>query len=214
MHKKLLLIGGAIIAIAAVALTTTSYASSDSYKFLVRGNVTEVDRANKTITVVSAHASANAKDDLAGEEVEFNASAAKVYKWVNGKKVRVTLGGVPVGYEVVMEGAKRSEGRFNVSKITVNDSSFTVVGVLRNHNKDNKQLKVDVSYSSYKSASVLDKRITIQYAGNTKFYSRTGAEMSKDDLGDGDQNIQIVGKVTNGNKWEALKITDDYAKAK
>ena len=208
------MIGGVIIAIAAVALTARSYASSASYKFLVRGNVTEVDKANKTITVVSAHTSANAKDDLAGELVEFNASAAKVYKWVNGKKVRVTLSGVPVGYEVVMEGAKRSEGRYNVSKITVNDNSFTVVGVLRTHDTNNETLKMDISYSSYKSASVLDKRITIQYAGNTKFYSRTGAEISKDELGDGDQKIQVVGRVSNGDKWEALKVTDDYAKAK
>ncbi|MEK7499845.1 MAG: hypothetical protein AAB649_04540 [Patescibacteria group bacterium] len=214
MHKKFLVIGGAVVAIAAVAFSIPALASSDSYKFLIRGNVTEVDKANKTITVVSTHTSANAQDDLAGELVEFNTSAAKIYKWVNGKKVRVTLGGVPVGHEVVMEGAKRSEGRFNVSKITVNDNAFTVVGILRNHNTSDKTLKVDVSYSSYKSAAVVDKRITFQYAGNTKFYSRTGAEITKEDLGDGDQNIKVVGIVTNGNKWEALKVTDDYAKAK
>ena len=214
MFKKFLVVGGLCAAVVGFAFSAPASASTDSYKFLVRGNVTEVDRANKTVTVASTHTSANAKDDLAVEAVEFNASAAKVYKWVNGKKVRVTLGGVPVGYEVVMEGAKRSDDRYNVSKITVNDNSFTVVGILRKHDTSNKTLKVDVSYSSYKSAAVLGKRITLQYAGNTKFYSRTGKEISKDELGTGDQNIQVVGKVSNGNKWEALKVTDDYAKAK
>lgn len=214
MHKKFLAVGGAVAVIVGFAMSTPAFASSDSYKFVARGNVIEVDKPNKTLTVNTTHASASAVDDLAGEVVEFNASAAKVYKWVNGKKVRVTLGGIPVGNEVVMEGAKRSEGRFNVSKITVNDNAFTVVGILRTHDTSNKTLKLDVSYSSYKSTSVVDKSVTFQYAGSTKFYSRTGAEITKDDLGDGDQNIKIVGKVTNGNNWEALKVTDDYAKAK
>lgn len=214
MNKKILLAGGIIVAIAGVALITPALASSNSYKFLVRGNVTEVDRANKTINVVTKHASESAKVDLAGSEVEFNTSAAAVYKWVNGKKVRVTLGGVVVGQEVVMEGAKRSEGRFNVSKITINDNSFTVVGVLRKHDEVKNALRMDVSYSSYKSAAVLGKRITIQYAGNTKFYSRTGKEISEEELGTGDQNIQVIGKVVNGSVWEAAKVTDDYAKAK
>jgi len=214
MNNKFLLVVGAIVVCAGVAFATPAFASTHSYKFLVRGNVIEVDKANKTVTVNSTHASANAKEDLAGEVVEFNASAAKVYKWVSGKKVRVTLGGVPVGHEVVMEGTKRSEGRFNVSKITVNDNAFSVVGILRKHDKSNKTLKLDISYSSYKSAAVLGKRVSFQYSGNTKFYSRSGAEMSKDDLGKGDQNLKVVGIVTNGNKWEVQKVTDNYAKAK
>lgn len=205
---------GTVVAVVAVASAGTALASSDSYKFVVRGNVTRVDRTANTVTVYTQHASPLAQDDLAGETVEFNVSGAKVYKWVNGKKIRVTLGGVPVGYEVVMEGAKRSEDRFNVTKITVNDNAFTVVGKLRGHSTSNKTLTVDVSYTSYKPKTFSDKRITFNYGNNTKFYTKAGKEMNADELANNDEPVKITGTVSNGSKWEALKVTDDYPKAK
>lgn len=213
MFKKFLL-GGAIVAVAGVISVTTAFASNDTYKFVVRGNVEEVDRANNTVTLNVKHASAQAADDLAGDTVEFNVNGAKVYKWVDGKKVRVTLGGVPAGYEVVMEGAKRSEGRFNVSKITVNDNTFSIVGILKDHDESNKTLKVEISYTSYKSAIFKNKTITLTYGGNTKFYTREGSEIQVEDFDEDDQQIKITGIVTSGSKWESAKVWDNYQKAK
>jgi hypothetical protein len=212
MHKKFI-VGGLVVAIVGVISATAAFASSDSYKFVARGNVTAVDRANNTVTMATKHASAEAVEDLAGSNVEFNVKGAKVYKWVNGKKVRVTLGGVPVGHEVVLEGAKRSEGRFNVSKITVNDNTFTIVGVLQNKDSSNKTLKVEVSYTSYKSSIYKDKTITLYYGGNTKFYTREGSEINVEDFTENDQRIKMTGTVTGGSKWEVLKLWDNYPKA-
>lgn len=214
MFKKFL-IGTAVIVAAAGAIATTGvFASDDTYKFVARGNVSEVDRANNTVTVNVKHASAKAVDDLAGNTVEFNVNGAKVYKWVNGKKVRVTLGGVPAGQEVVLEGAKRSEGRFNVSKLTVNDNAFSIVGILKDKDASNKTLKVEVSYTSYKSSIFKDKTITLYYGGNTKFYTREGSEIQVEDFTEDDQKVKITGTVTSGSKWEALKLWDNYQKTK
>ena len=213
MNKKFL-VGGAIAAFIAIVSMGTALAASDSYKFVVRGNVTKVDKDNKTITVYANHASERAKEDLAGDVVEYKASTAKVYKWVKGKKVRITLGGVPVGNEVVMEGAKNKNGNFGVTKITVNDNAFSIVGTLRGRNEDNKTLSVDISYTDYKSTTFKGKRVTFYYGGNTKFYNRSGAEINADEIANGDEQVKITGTVTSGNKWEALKVWDDYPKAK
>lgn len=213
MNKKAL-IGGVLAGMLALGATAVAIAGSSNYRFLVRGNVTAVDRSAKTVTVYTTHASPLATDDLAGNVVEFNATSAKVYRWVNGKKTRVTLGGVPVGYEVVMEGAKNKNGHFEVTKITVNDNAFSVVGLLRDIDTANKTMKVEVSYSSYKSSTFLKKNVIFHYGGNTKFYTRSGSEKNQDEISAGDQRVKITGTVTNGTKWEALKVYDDYAKAK
>ncbi|HLC49135.1 MAG TPA: hypothetical protein VJI96_01980 [Candidatus Andersenbacteria bacterium] len=212
--NKNFLAGGVMVIFAGLATASVVFASSDTYKFVVRGNVTEVDKGNNTVTVYTKHASAKAKDDLAGNTTEFNATGVKVYKWVKGKKVRVTLGGVPVGNEVVMEGAKRSEGRFNVSKITVNDNAFSAVGIIRGQSTSNKTLTVDVSYTDYKPTTFKDKRIIFSYGDNTKFYTKAGVEMNADEVANNDEQVKITGTVTSGSKWEALKVTDNYPKAK
>jgi hypothetical protein len=213
-HKYLWGAAGLVGATALIASSTL--AASTVYTFTLRGNVTAVDRTAKTVTVYPTQVSAKGQNDLAGNVTEFNVSAAKVYKYVSGKKVRITLGGIPVGNEVVMKGAKKSDDRYNVTEITVNDNSFTVVGTVRGHDTDNKIITVDVSYTSYKSATFKGKRISFYYGGNTKFYTysnKKAVDMNADELANGDEKVQITGTVTNNNKWEALKVLDNYPKA-
>ncbi len=214
MHKKLL-VGVSVIGAALIFISGgLALAASDTYKFTVRGNVTAVDRTAKTLTVYTTHASGKASDDLAGNTIEFNTVGARIFKTVSGKKARVTLGGVPVGNEVVMTGAKRSNGQFNVSEITVNNNAFNVVGTLRGHNTTDKILTVDISYTDYKSSTFLDKRVLFSYGSNTKFYNYKNAEINADEVTNNDEKIKITGTVDNGNKWEAAKVIDGYTKAK
>lgn len=216
MNRLFKLGASAGLAVAAVVLLSTpAFASSDKYNFTVRGIVTKVDRSSKTVTVYTTHASPLAQDDLAGETIEFNAAGAKFYKYdAKLKKIRTTIGNVPVQSEVVLKGAKRGEDRFNISELTVNPSTFSIVGSVQGQNTGNKTITVNVLTSTYKEAKYKGEDLVVYYGNNTTFRNAALNQINSDELANNQERVKITGTITNGNKFEVLTLIDGYSKTK
>lgn len=204
----------AAAALIAVGLTTTR-AASDKYKFTIRGDVTKVDRANNTVTIYIRMTSPDAKDDMAGNTIEFNVTGGKFYKYnKDNKKVRTTLGNVPVQNEVVAKGAKRSTDRYNISEITVNPNDFSLVGTIQGNNKGDKILTVEVKTSTYKESAIKGKDVKLYYGENTIFRNKQLEQIKQDDIANNREKMKVTGVVVNGWKYEAREVIDGYAKDK
>ena len=217
MKKLVFGLGVAAVALAAVAALSSgaAQASSSNYNFTARGIVMAVDKTAKTVTVSVTHTSGAATTDLAGVSQEFNVNGAKFYKYdAKGRKVRTTLGNVPVGNEVVIKGAKRGDGRFNVSELTVNPNTFSVVGTVQDQNMGNKTLTVHVTNSTYKDSAVRGKDVIFYYGTNTTFRNVAGQEINSDEISADQERIKLTGTVTNGSKFEVLTAVDNYNKSK
>jgi len=216
MKTRYFTMGLVALALAAVVVLADRAQASDVYKFTIRGQVTEVDRANKTVTIYTTYtATEKAKNDLPGNTFEFNASGARYYKYdAKGKKVRTTIGNVPVQAEVVVKGAKRAEGRYNISELTVNPSSFSLVGTVQAHDKSNKIITVEVSTSTYKETSIKGKDIKVYYGNNTTFRNKDLGDINSDELANNKEKVKVTGTVTNGWKYEATSVIDGYEKTK
>ncbi|MDP3997616.1 MAG: hypothetical protein Q8P73_03920 [bacterium] len=184
-------------------------AGSDRYVFLVRGIVTAMDTGNKTVTVSATHASDLATNDLAGQEVVYNIRPANFYKWTNGVKKRVTLTkSAQVGDEVVMRGAAKTNGQYNVSWLVVNQKSFTVIGKLKENNLVTKTVKILVGTSSYKQSSFVDKEVVMHYTNDTKFKA-LGKDVDNDDVTANNQLVKVSGTIDYGN-WNVANFWDGY----
>ncbi len=209
--KNAIIAGGVIgLAIAAGIATvgTQSLGATDVYKFLVRGIVTEVTSSANSVTMYSTHTSGLSKTDLAGVVQDFNVKTTKFYKWTSGKKVRVTIGSVKVGDEVVMRGVKKSNGQFNVVKLTVNDRSFSIVGRLKDIDTTNRRLTILVGTSTYKQSTYVDKEVVMTYDDNTEFMS-LGSIINLDELNADNQKVKVIGAIVNDGQWEVTNLWDN-----
>lgn len=207
--------GGALVVAAALVLSSPALAASNTYNFTIRGDVTTVDKTSKTLTVYPRHVSPLAQNDLAGVKTEFNASGAKFYKYdAKGKKVRITLGSVPVGNEVVVKGAKRGEDRYNISEVTVNSNMFSIVGTVKDQDTVNKTIKIEILSSTYKEAQLKGKTITTYYSGSTSFRNENNVTINADELSNDDERAKLTGIVTNNSKFEVGTVIDGYQKSK
>jgi hypothetical protein len=214
-HYLTLVAGAGTLVLVSLVALASQVQADETYKFTIRGQVQAVDRANKTITISSTYTSDKAKDDLAGNAIEFNVNGAKFYKYdKNLKKVRTTLGNVPVQAEVVAKGSKRGTDRYNISELTVNPSSFSLIGKVKKQDSNNKILTVEVSSSDYKEATYKGKDVKVYYGDNTKFKNRQLQDINSDEIAANEEKAKIAGTVTNGWKFEALTVIDDYNKAK
>lgn len=201
-----LLIGGALF------FGNFSRAASDTYVFSARGDVIQVDRTNNTLKVYSRHTSTEATDDLAGQVIEFNIAGAKVFGYdAQGKKIRVTVGALDVGDEVVLRGAKRKADHFNVSTITENDNRVTVKGILKAHDKSNRILTIELGTVTKKSdgkafrADIFSKtsRVLVYYASSTKIKNKGGTQINADELANNSENIEVRGVLVKyGSRFE------------
>lgn len=204
----------ALLSASVLAFTDRVEASSDKYKFTVRGIVREVTPAAKTIRVYVTYASSAAKDELLGNTQDFNVNSAKFYKWSGDKKSRTTLSKVAqVGDEVVLYGQKKGEDQFSAATVTTNDRTFEVVGLLREYNSSDGTLRMEASFSTYKNSQFKGKDIWIGLLSNTKVYASSGAEMNTDELKANDQKIKVKG-VMEGSNWKVNTIWNEYKKAK
>jgi hypothetical protein len=186
-----------------------SQASSDQYTFLVRGIVTEANHSANTVRMYATHTSAEAKADLSGTEVDYNVSDAVFYKWSNGVKTRVTwTKSAQIGDEIVMRGAAKGDGRYNVSWLVVNDRSFEVTGKLIDYDQSNMKVTVSVTSSTFKPTMYNGKDLVIYYRDNTKFYARSGAEMEQDALSADTQKVKLVGSMEK-HIFKASKLYND-----
>ncbi len=213
---------GAVVVVLALAWNQTY--GANEYKLLIRGDVVEVDAANKTITVNSRHIGlGNAgENDLAGKSIEFNVKSAAFYKYdKNLKKVRTTLGAFTNGDEIILSGAKKAGGNYNASVITRNDNMVNIRGILQGHNVANGTLEIDINKlvraadgKNYRPTNFkVGDRVTVYYdKDSTKFISRDGKEMNPDEVANNNEKVTVHGiNVRFGSRFEAgpdAKVTD------
>lgn len=206
--KKAIMLGGFLGLIVAAGISmvgTQSFGATDVYKFLIRGIVTEVTPAANSVTMYSTHTSGLAKTDLAGVITDFNVKTTKFYKWALGKKKRVTIGSVKVGDEVVMQGVKKSNGQFNVVKLTVNDRSFSIVGKIKAIDTTNRTITILVGTSTYKQVTYVNKEVVMTYDDNTEFFS-LGNLINSDEQTADSQKVKVIGAIVNDGQWEVTKL--------
>lgn len=206
---------GSIAVLALVAVAGYAQAAG-TYNFTIRGSVTGLDKGNKIVTVYPSYTTANASDDLAGNKTDFKVFAgSKFYKYdANGKKVRISLGNVPVQSEVVIQGTKRSATSYVINELTVNQSTFSLVGTVKKHDTTNKTISIEVSTSTYKESAIKGNTVTVYYGGDTKFYNSQLKDINSDELNNNSEKAKVTGIITNGWKYEAQKVIDGYEKAK
>lgn len=200
----LITIAAAALVLGGLAYSHRTSAAADRYQFLVRGIVIEVDQKGNSVRVSATHTSDSA-DELAGVPTDFNVNGAKFYKWTNGVKKRVSLTkSAQVGDEVVMRGAAKDNGNYNVQWLVVNDRTFTITGKLKEHETGAKTLKVAINTSTYKQSQFLDKEVIINY-GNSTTFKTDGSEVNPDEVPGSSQKVKIVGKIED-NKWNATHV--------
>jgi hypothetical protein len=215
-------VGVAVVSIF-TAVTWQQAEAADEYVFLVRGDITDIDSAQKTITVNSRYVGlGNAgENDLAGNSVEMSVSKALFFKYnAKGTKVRTTLGSFNVGDEVVVKGAKKSGGNYNASVVTLNDNKVNLRGVLQGHDVGNKILEIDINKivtasngKMYRPASFkVGERVNVYYGNSTKFFSRDGVEINPDEVANDNEQVTVTGlDVRFGSRLVAgpdAKVTD------
>lgn len=212
-HHHLMVVAAAFLLIGgALFFGNFSRAASDVYVFTARGDVIQVDRANNTLKVYSRHTSTEAKDDLGGQVIEFNIAGAKVFGYdAKGARVRLTVGGLDIGDEVVLRGAKRKADHFNVSTITRNDNVVTVKGTLHAHDKSNRILTINLTSLTRKSdgkayrsdAFPKGNRVQVYYGTSTKFKNNSGKEINPDEAANNSEPIEVRGAIVKyGSRFE------------
>lgn len=206
--------------IACAALVTTvvlshrADAAAARYKFTVKGIVTEINVPGNTIRVNVKDASERARGDLLDKETDFNVRGAKYYRWVNGKKNRVSFTKMAqVGDQVVVYGTAKDNDQYNAAWVVRNDRSFTIIGKLRDYREDEKRLRVEVISSTYKANLYKGKDVWVEYDDNSKLFNNANSDMAWDALTASDQRVKVQGEI-EGNKWDIAKMWDNYKKAK
>ena len=197
--------GVALVAAVFIGFAWHQALAADQYKFLVRGDITEIDAPHKTITVTSRHIGLGkaGENDLAGEAVEMNINQAIFYKYdKNLAKVRTTLGALSVGDEVVVSGAKKSGGNYTVAWVVRNDNKVNLRGILQGHDVAEGILEIDINKlvrvangQAYQPKSfVAGQRIKVHYdKDSTKFISRDGRAMNPDEVANDNEQITVQG---------------------
>lgn len=203
-------------------LTIGQAMAADEYSFLIRGDIVNVNSAEKTIKVNARLTSSAGENDLAGQTVEIQIKNALFYKYDNKlMKVRTTLGSLDVGQEVVVRGAKKTSGNYNASLIVKNYNTVKLRGTLQGQNVANATLEIDIDKlvrsadgKDYRPKSFAKgERVTVYYdADSTKFISRDGKSMNPDEVANNNEKITIEGiEVRYGSRFVAgpdAKVTD------
>lgn len=222
LYSKLALGVVAVAAVGALGHFWQSADAADEYTFLIRGDVVEVDSAQKTMKVNSRITSSAGENDFAGQTVEIQVGKAAFFKYDNKlRKVRATLGSFDVGQEVVIKGAKKSGGNYNASWVVKNYHNVKLRGTLQGHNVDNGTLEIDIDKlvrtadgKAYRTATFpKGDRVTVYYdKDSTKFISRGGTSMNPDEVANNNEQITVEGlEVRYGSRFVAgpdAKVTD------
>lgn len=224
MNKGILVGGLTLIVILLTAIGTLSSRTTDAgidYVFWARGDVMQIDKANNTIKVYSRHNSDTGEHDLAGQTVEFNIKDARFYKYDNTlRKVRVTLGSLNEGDEVVLNGAKKNGSTYTVSKVTKNYHTVKLRGTVEGHDKANRILTIQINSilrtadkKAYRTSEfAVGTDLKVYYGSGTKILNISGTEINADEIANNREKITIDNiQVKYGSRFEAgpdAKITD------
>lgn len=200
----------ALVLIVGTALVTTVRASGSKYSFTARGIITSVDEANKTIDVDITKATGKGKDDLEGTNIEIVVEKAKVVKVISSKDKRVTYHNFAVGQEVGLKGTAKDDDTFHATFARIHDRSFTVVGLLQEHNETTKTLEILVTTSSYKPSTYKKgDTITMSYTDESKFRN-TSTEVVFSDVDANNQKVKVQGTIENASSWKVKTLWDNY----
>lgn len=211
--KRSLLFSGAITAIL-VGIFSLAYftaAASTKFPFSGRGIVTANNTLQKTVSVHFTHLNSLARDLGLGKVVEVSLSQTKIFRvGAAGVQQRVTPGKIAVGDEVSVNGRVRTDDAFIANKVVIRNRSFIIMGTLNTYDYANRQMKVDVTTSSYKPNDLKNQRVTIDFTQNAlqTFDGKTVIEPS--DLAARDQNVRVEGYVINSDEFQATKITENF----
>ncbi len=184
-------------------------AATTRYDFLVRGTVVSVNYANKVMNVSATIASDRAKEDLLGKVIPYSVGKSSFFKWTLGEKKGTTFAkGVVQGDEVVIRGSAKSDGSYVAQWVVTNDTAFTIIGKVQQHNKDAMKIRVVVSSSTYKESALKNKELVVLYNTGTKLYGGNGKAILADQIPEAQQYIKFTGRINNGN-FIASKVWDN-----
>lgn len=207
-QKYLVTALGAVVGVLSMAVLPAEAATS--YSFVVRGVVDSVDTTKKTVQVTGTYASTKAVEDTVSKKVEYSVKSATFYKWEGGMLVLRNIKHVKVSDEVVMSGTKTTGGTFNVTKLTVNDRMFEVVGRVKDYNTAENWIEVLVGRSTLKHKSIANTRVKFYYHSGTKCM-RLGNEIGCSEIVTNDQGIKVKGSRTGTDgKWEITHAWNNF----
>jgi hypothetical protein len=212
--KKSFIVGGALVAVLGLTVwaTAAQAASSNKFSFVARGIITDVDESNKTFKMdVTKVDGKRAKEDLEGKNVEFTVgSPVKVVKVAGGKDKAGTYHNFAIGQEVGVKGLAKQDDTYVISFARIEDRSFTVIGLLKEINHDNKTMKVLLHSSSYKPTWYKKgTEIIMVYTDDSVFRDKNGNIVFGDVSAD-DQRVQVKGKLVGTNTWQVNNLWNNY----
>lgn len=216
--KRVLVLGGVALLLlgllGATLYSQRSQAAGDKYKFTARAIITSVDEANKSFKAdVSKATGDKAHDNMEGSNIEFKTGTAKVFKSIGGKDKRGTYHNFAVGQEVGLKGVAKADDTFVLDFARIHERSFSVVGLLKNHDTSAKTLKISVITSSYKvSTYTKGTEITMSYRDqDTTFYSKTTkTPVVFTDVKANDQKVKVSGYLEKASTWQVTELIDGY----
>lgn len=208
---KLSYLGIAGFVAAAFAFTTPAFAST---AFTATG-IVDVQLTKSVVNITATKASSSISDEVLNENIPYTVSKTTTY-WKYGKDkhnkvvlMKTSWSAVRFGQEVVVQGVKSGD-TFKVSKLIINDRSFSIMGTVSDVDHDNNQFSVLVKTSTYKQAGIKNTYITIKYTSTTKCLE-SGKEIGCSDITNDSQKIRVDGGVTGtDNTYNAIKVWNKY----
>ncbi len=201
-------VGGALsMALLLVGFMSAAHASSS---FVVRGVVDVTAPTKDAIYVTGTYASnQDTTDEALNKNIAYKISKATIQKYVNKKLITTNYKSIKFGQEVVLFGTG-SDGIYTVSRVVINDRSFSITGTVASTDHDNNQFKVLVKTSSYKQSSLKNTYVTIVYNSSTKCLE-AGSEIGCSDIANDGQKIRVDGGLTGvDNEYDAIKVWNKY----
>ena len=201
-------IGGVMSAmLLVVALASPAHADST---FTVRGIVDVTAPTKDAVYVTGTYASNQDTTDYSlDKNIAFKISKATVQKYVNKKLVTTNYKALKFGQEVVLFG-KGGSGTYTVSRVVINDRTFSITGTVADTDHDNNQFKVFVKTSSYKQSSLKNTYLTITYNSSTKCL-QSGKEIGCSDIANDGQKIRIDGSLSGTDpQYDAITVWNKY----
>lgn len=215
--KKLYIASGiaAVVVGALVVTSLTTSAATDRYSFTARGIITAVDKNAKTIKVdVTKAIGGKSIDDLEGKNKEFKLDDAKFYQYSNTTKkdTRVTIGALKIGQEIGFKGTAKTDDTYHLSFVRIHDRSFTVVGLIKEHNETARTVKILFNSSTYKPTTYkAGTQVSMSYPENATFYEKnTKTPVSFNFVDPNDQKVQVNGTIENASTWKIKTLIDHF----
>lgn len=208
MKSSGIAIGGMLgIALLVIGFASPAHANSS---FTVKGIIDVVAPTKDAIYVTGTYASNQDTTDYSlDKNIAFKISKAKIQKYVNKKLVTTNYKSLKFGQEVVLFGTGGS-GTYTVTRVVINDRTFSITGTVADTMHDNDQFKVLVKTSTYKQSNLKNTYVTMTYNSSTKCL-QSGKEIGCSDIANDGQKIRIDGSLSGTDvQYDAIKVWNKY----